>query len=120
MYDRSQRESSKTINVSDLLVGEGQRGLVPQLHQILCQAVNSVHAWHARVIHSLRKKKKQMSDTFWKQRSGTKSRYSDFISLHIIIDLHTPDSSGEAWTPGCSMMKAVREEAAQLLLTRSE
>src|SRR4029434_7130482 len=58
MYDRAQRESSKTINVPDLLVVAGQRELVPQLHQILCHAVNSVHAWHPRVIHSLRKKKK--------------------------------------------------------------
>src|SRR4029434_6327174 len=76
MYDRAQRESSKTINLPDLLVGEGQRELVPQvhqirlhgdggkrrlvpkLHQILCHAVNSVHAWHPRVIHNLRKKKK--------------------------------------------------------------
>ena len=58
MYDRAQRESSKTINIPDLLVGAGQRELVPQLHQILCHAVNSVHAWHPRVIHSLRKKKK--------------------------------------------------------------
>src|SRR4029434_9602442 len=111
-YDRAQRESSKTINIPDLLVGAGQRELVPQLHQILCHGVNSVHAWHARVIHSLRKKKKLMSDTFWKQRSGTKSRYSDFISLHVIINLHTPDSSGEAGTPGCSIVGAAREEEA--------
>lgn len=62
MYDRAQRESSKTINIPDLLVGAGQRELVPQLHQILCHAVNSAHAWNPIVIHSLRKKKNIKTD----------------------------------------------------------
>src|SRR4029434_7442695 len=51
-----------------------------------------------------------MSDTFCKQRCGTKCRYSDFTSLHTIMNVHNPDSSGEAWTPGCSMVEAVSEE----------
>lgn len=55
MYDKSKLESRKKLNLPDLLVGEGQRGLVPKLNKIFHQAVDSVQAWHTNVIHSLKK-----------------------------------------------------------------
>lgn len=76
MYDKSKLESRKKLNLPDLLVGEGQRGLVPKLNKIFHQAVDSVQAWHTNVIHSLKKKYRskqqyedhevgQNTDTHW-------------------------------------------------------
>ena len=38
-----------------LLVGETERGLIPQLYQVLCKPVNMLVSWHIVVINSLQK-----------------------------------------------------------------
>jgi len=45
----------KKFNDPDLLAGEYQRGVFPEFHKTLRQAVDSVHTWHTKVIHSLSK-----------------------------------------------------------------
>lgn len=70
--------------------------LVPQFNQILCQAINPVHAWHTSVIHSLQYKTRQKNQMKATESEDSKVGYSDFIFLHFIIYLHTPDWSGDA------------------------